>query len=167
MEQPEQISVEKNLERLTVRPGETENEKEVKESSMTSQPKNHDKENRKFIQKDKAVDILPEEEKKKSVRQSDRSVSSTSTCSSVNDSSPESDQVFSEEEEIQSKRKTLRKVRNLGQGCPQKLLWGEAEFVIFFAINNLLRFYDTEERTEQVQYECSTNQLQNKLFTHL
>ncbi|KAM4721931.1 inositol-trisphosphate 3-kinase B-like [Rhinophrynus dorsalis] len=47
-----------------------------------------------------------------SARSSDRSISSTSTCSSIAYSSPESDQVFSEEEEIQAKRKTLRKTKS-------------------------------------------------------
>ncbi|XP_040184492.1 inositol-trisphosphate 3-kinase B-like isoform X1 [Rana temporaria] len=112
MEQPDQISVEENLQKLTVLPCETEKEKETQESNMTLQPKNHDKENRKSIEKDHSVDIMPVEEVKKSVRQSDRSVSSTSTCSSVNYSSPESDQVFSEEEEIHSKRKILRKTKS-------------------------------------------------------
>lgn len=37
--------------------------------------------------------------------------SSTSSCSSINFSSPESDEVFSEEEETSKKRKTFRKVR--------------------------------------------------------
>lgn len=118
MEQPDQISVEENLQKLTVLPCETEKKKETQESNITPQPKNHDKENRKSIDEDNSVDIMPVEEVKKSARQSDRSVSSTSTCSSVNYSSPESDQVFSEEEDIHSKRKILRKVRDLeSNGC--------------------------------------------------
>ncbi|XP_018409802.1 PREDICTED: inositol-trisphosphate 3-kinase B-like [Nanorana parkeri] len=111
MEQPGHIHVEENLQKLTVLPCETEKEKKTQESNMT--PQNNDKENGKSVEKDSSVDILPVEEGKKTlVRQSDRSVSSTSTCSSVNYSSPESDQVFSEEEEIQSKRKTLRKTKS-------------------------------------------------------
>lgn len=39
------------------------------------------------------------------------SSSSTSSCSSINLSSPESDEVFSEEEDVSRKRKTFRKVR--------------------------------------------------------
>ncbi|XP_073460971.1 inositol-trisphosphate 3-kinase B-like [Aquarana catesbeiana] len=112
MEQPDQISVEENLQKLTVLPCETEKKKETQESNITPQPKNHDKENRKSIDEDNSVDIMPVEEVKKSARQSDRSVSSTSTCSSVNYSSPESDQVFSEEEDIHSKRKILRKTKS-------------------------------------------------------
>ncbi|XP_030075111.1 inositol-trisphosphate 3-kinase B isoform X2 [Microcaecilia unicolor] len=51
--------------------------------------------------------------KKKLFRSSDRSVSSTSTCSSLNYSSQESDEVFSDEEEkVHSRRKVLRKTKS-------------------------------------------------------
>ncbi|XP_072277487.1 inositol-trisphosphate 3-kinase B-like isoform X2 [Pyxicephalus adspersus] len=113
MEQPDRIPVEETLHRLTVFLCETEKEKGTQERNITLQPKYHDKENRNSVEKDSSINILSEEEKKnKSVRQSDRSVSSTSTCSSVIYSSPESDQVFSEEEDVQSKRKTLRKTKS-------------------------------------------------------
>ncbi|XP_053576102.1 inositol-trisphosphate 3-kinase B [Bombina bombina] len=63
--------------------------------------------------KDNPMEFLPgEHSRRKMVRSSDRSISSTSTCSSVAYSSPESDQVFSEEEEIQTKRKILRKTKS-------------------------------------------------------
>ncbi|OCT84016.1 inositol-trisphosphate 3-kinase B [Xenopus laevis] len=65
-------------------------------------------------------DLLLEQKKNKgsfrkdspSMRSSNRSTSSTSTCSSLAYSSPESDQVFSEEEEMPAKRKILRKTKS-------------------------------------------------------
>ncbi|KAM8939224.1 inositol-trisphosphate 3-kinase B-like [Pelodytes ibericus] len=72
-----------------------------------------EKKNLRSVGKESFTEALPEEEvKKKMVRASDRSISSTSTCSSMTYSSPESDQVFSDEEEIQTKRKTLRKTKS-------------------------------------------------------
>ncbi|XP_029467364.1 inositol-trisphosphate 3-kinase B-like [Rhinatrema bivittatum] len=57
--------------------------------------------------------IFKELAKKKLLHSSDRSVSSTSTCSSLNYSSQESDEVFSDEEEkVHSRRKVLRKTKS-------------------------------------------------------
>ncbi|KAM9302178.1 inositol-trisphosphate 3-kinase B-like [Gastrophryne carolinensis] len=114
MEQPNESPVQEKLQKLTVMPCETERRKESHEIDLICKPKSHkDRENRKSAEKDSPTDTLAGEGwKKKLVRQSDRSVSSTSTGSSVNYSSPESDQVFSEEEEIQTKRKTLRKTKS-------------------------------------------------------
>ncbi|XP_068116090.1 inositol-trisphosphate 3-kinase B-like [Hyperolius riggenbachi] len=114
MEQSNQNSVEENLQKLTILPCEVGKDKEIKESIIMPQAENHkDTENRSSVGKDSPEDVFSEVVKKKLVKEvSERSVSSTSTCSSVNYSSQDSDQVFSEEEEIQPKRKTLRKTKS-------------------------------------------------------
>ncbi|XP_063294912.1 inositol-trisphosphate 3-kinase B-like isoform X1 [Pelobates fuscus] len=68
--------------------------------------------NHRSVQRESLNDLPEHEVKKSTVRASDRSISSTSTCSSITYSSPESDQVFSEEEDLQIKRKTLRKTKS-------------------------------------------------------
>lgn len=106
MEKQEHIPLEKELQKVSVVPYGAEKGMQSLARDVGSKPGAENRER-------SSVDLLSEEErKKKSVRQSDRSVSSTSTCSSVAYSSPESDQVFSEEEEIQTKRKTLRKTKS-------------------------------------------------------
>lgn len=108
------IPLEKELQKISVVPHEAEKDMQSLARDVISKPEGlKHGENREHTGEHCPVDLLPEEERhKKSVRQSDRSVSSTSTCSSVAYSSPESDQVFSEEEEIQTKRKTLRKTKS-------------------------------------------------------
>ncbi|XP_040266604.1 inositol-trisphosphate 3-kinase B-like [Bufo bufo] len=114
MEKQERIPLEKELQKLSVVPHEAEKGIQTLGRDVLSKPESPKLgENREQIEGHSPPDLVPEEERqKKSVRQSDRSVSSTSTCSSVAYSSPESDQVFSEEEEIQAKRKTLRKTKS-------------------------------------------------------
>ncbi|XP_075693316.1 inositol-trisphosphate 3-kinase B-like [Rhinoderma darwinii] len=110
MEKQGSTPLKEELQKLSVVPCEAEKDMQT----LLSKPKvlKH-AENIEHAGEHSPVDLLPEEEgQKKSIRQSDRSISSTSTCSSVAYSSPESDQVFSEEEDIQTKRKTLRKTKS-------------------------------------------------------
>ncbi|XP_063800910.1 inositol-trisphosphate 3-kinase B-like isoform X2 [Pseudophryne corroboree] len=114
MEQEKKVPLEKGLQKLSLLPRETEKDTQKFDGDCKRRQKiQKDRENRESTGKDSPVELLPEEERqKKLVRQSDRSISSTSTCSSIAYSSPESDQVFSEEEEVQTKRKTLRKTKS-------------------------------------------------------
>ncbi|XP_056383024.1 inositol-trisphosphate 3-kinase B-like [Hyla sarda] len=114
MEKSEQIPLEKELQKVSVVPHMAEQDIKSLDREALSKPRSlKHSENRESKARQSTVDLPPEEEQhKKSIRQSDRSVSSTSTCSSVAYSSPESDQVFSEEEDIQTKRKTLRKTKS-------------------------------------------------------
>ncbi|XP_075043864.1 inositol-trisphosphate 3-kinase B-like [Mixophyes fleayi] len=109
MEQQKHKPLEKDMQKLALLPHKTEKDKQTLHGDFKSQQKCPDMENKEST----GLELLPEEEgQKKSARQSDRSVSSTSTCSSVAYSSQESDQVFSDEEEVHSKRKTLRKTKS-------------------------------------------------------
>ncbi|KAG8438093.1 hypothetical protein GDO86_008687 [Hymenochirus boettgeri] len=82
-----------------------------KNLSYEERPKNDANLVEKLVSEEKG-DKKPYKQDNAAVRPSIRSISSTSTCSSVAYSSPESDQVFSEEEEVQTKRKTLRKTKS-------------------------------------------------------
>ncbi|KAM4617540.1 inositol-trisphosphate 3-kinase B-like [Discoglossus pictus] len=87
----------------------------TQDGDATTHPPFHasQRRNRGSSGKDNQTEHIPgEHSRRKMVRSSERSISSTSTCSSVAYSSPESDQVFSEEEEIQTKRKNLRKTKS-------------------------------------------------------
>ncbi|KAG8564058.1 hypothetical protein GDO81_016310 [Engystomops pustulosus] len=113
MEKPDQVPGEQDLQKISHMAHEAKKDTENLDKEDVGKPEGlkHGG-SQEHTEEHSHVDLLPEERQKKSVRQSDRSVSSTSTCSSVAYSSPESDQVFSEEEEIQTKRKTLRKTKS-------------------------------------------------------
>ncbi|XP_077143840.1 inositol-trisphosphate 3-kinase B-like [Ranitomeya variabilis] len=114
MEKQNLIPVEEELQTLSVVAHEAEKYTQPLDRDVLCKPEGlvHG-DNKDHTGKQNPVDLLAEEElQKKSIRPSDRSISSTSTCSSVAYSSQESDQVFSEEEDIQTKRKTLRKTKS-------------------------------------------------------
>ncbi|KAM4018391.1 inositol-trisphosphate 3-kinase B-like isoform 1-T2 [Anomaloglossus baeobatrachus] len=114
MEKQQLIPVEEEFQKLSVVAAEAEKDTKLLDRDVLCKPEGlgHG-DNGDHTAEHNPVPLLTEEElQKKSVRPSDRSISSTSTCSSVAYSSQESDQVFSEEEEIQTKRKTLRKTKS-------------------------------------------------------